>query len=83
MGEIHINDRDMWAVKWIEVRQLLKEASHVSIIWVSKVWIWGTSRDYRTIKRQNILCLIVICRIIKRKKKRESSVPYLDCLISV
>ena len=67
MGEIHINDSDMWAVKWIEITKLLKEASHVSIIWVSRVGIWGTSRDYRMIKRQNILCLLVICRIMKRK----------------
>lgn len=69
MGEIHTNGRDMWAVKWIEVRQLFKKPSHISIIWVSKVGIWGTDRDYRMIKRQNKLCLLVICRIIRRGKK--------------
>lgn len=37
MGEIHINDKDTWAVKWIEVKQPLKDASPVLIVWVSKV----------------------------------------------
>lgn len=45
MGEIHINDKDMWAVKWIEVKQPLKDASHVSVAWVSKVGLWGMCGD--------------------------------------
>ena len=45
MGEIHTNDKDMWAVKWIEVKQPLKDASPVSIAWVSKVGLWGMGGD--------------------------------------
>ena len=37
MGEIHINGKDMWTMKWTEVKKPLKDASHVSIAWVSKV----------------------------------------------
>lgn len=49
---------------------------------MSRVGIWGTSRDFRMIKRQNILCLLVICRTMKRNKL-ESNVPYMDCLIVI
>lgn len=46
MGEIIINNRDIRALKLIEVEQLLKEALNVSIAWVSKVGVWGTTGGY-------------------------------------
>lgn len=45
MGEIHINGKDMWTMKWTEVKKPLKDASHVSIAWVSKVELWGMGGD--------------------------------------
>lgn len=46
MGEIQINTSVMQVLKQIEVKQVLKEASHVSIAWVSKAGIWGMSGGY-------------------------------------
>ena len=43
MGEIQINNRDMWLLKYSEVKQLLKGSSDVSITEVSRVGVWVMS----------------------------------------
>lgn len=40
----------MWVGKWIEVKQLLKQVSQLSVVWVSMVGIWGIVGVYGMIK---------------------------------